>query len=193
MRYFQLSDVARSVLLYRGVMVGRVRILERPIRGLLLGLGILVSVAPISSKSADVLSLQLQYQFEWAVKNRSTSPGFVLLTAIDDRTGQSIAGCTEAPFLLGAIARETGVSGDEARQIALSNTDHVFHFSKQQALDNLSIDRNPAYQRACSVIRSGSTARMNDIGGQISAGPFSEGPYPGNCKAPEHPDLSHLD
>jgi hypothetical protein len=165
MRYFQLSDVVHRVLLFRSA-------LERPIRGLLLGLGILVSAAPISGKAADALSVQLQDQFEWAINKRSTSPGFVLLTAIDDRTGKSITGCTEAPFLLGAITRETGVSGDEARQIALSNTDHVFHFSKQAALDNLAIDSSPAYQRACSAIRGGSKAQMADITGQIIVTPW---------------------
>jgi hypothetical protein len=116
--------------------------------------------------------IQSQSDFEIAVRDNSTSPYIVLLTVVDDRTGQSRTGCTEANFLLGAIIlerlngygkknSENMVKNQRARQIALENTSHVFHFSKQAAIDNLPFN----FQEACDAIAHGLRARISDIGG----------------------------
>jgi len=108
--------------------------------------------------------------FTKAIMTQSTSPYVVLITIVDDRTGQSRSGCTSAPFLLGAIHREMNLPYDlpsikSAEQIALGNTAHVFHFSKQDALDNVAFsysDRD--LDRARDILRSvgvGSLTRLD--------------------------------
>jgi len=95
----------------------------------------------ISGKSVAE-PIQSQSDFEIAVRDNSTSPYIVLLAVVDDRTGQSRTGCTEAHFLVGAIIlvrlngygttnSENMVKNERARQIALENKSHVFHFSNQ--------------------------------------------------------------
>jgi hypothetical protein len=86
----------------------------------------LLSSLSVGPGVAETEPSQPQAQFEAAIRNRSTSPNFILLTVVDDRTGESWIGCTLAPFLLGAIEREQpAVSLEEAVRIALSNTSRV--------------------------------------------------------------------
>jgi len=51
---------------------------------------------------------QSQAAFEAAIRDRSTSPYIVLITVVDDRTGQTGTGCSGANLLLGAIYIEGG-------------------------------------------------------------------------------------
>jgi len=126
---------------------------------------------------------QSQAAFETAIRDHSSSPYVILITVVDDRTGQSNTGCTLAPFLPVAIYIEkwgplpksiakTDPRLKEAEEIALENTSHVFHFSSQAALDNLPF-RHPD---ACAAIKRGSRARIADIIGKVILGPFTEGP-----------------
>jgi TonB family protein len=128
---------------------------------------------------------QKQSQFEWAIRLQSSSPGFIMLTVVDDRTKHATTGCTIAPSLLGAIMREHNLSGDAAIRIALSNYDHVYHFSTQAALDNIL----PLSDVACDAIKAGRTARMSDMTGRVRVGPFTEGPGVnlGSCQEPDYP------
>jgi hypothetical protein len=116
--------------------------------------------------------IQSQSDFEIAIRDNSTSPYIVLLTIVDDRTGESRTGCTEAHFLIGAIIlerldgygktrSENMVKAQKARRIAVENTSHIFHFSKQSAIDNLPFK----YQEACDAIAHGLRARISDLGG----------------------------
>jgi hypothetical protein len=98
-------------------------------------LGIAVVMLPLAARADE--PVQDRAHYEAAFRNHSTAPSFVLVTIVDDRTGQSRTGCVEANFVMGAITFETGVLGDEAEQTASSNSTHVFHFSKQKALDNV--------------------------------------------------------
>lgn len=103
-------------------------------------LGIIAAMLPLGAYADG--PVQDQQRFQAAILDHSTAPFFVLVTIVDDRTGQSRTGCLAAPFLLGAIERELDLpSGldmsDRSVQIALGNPDHVFHFSKQAALDNV--------------------------------------------------------
>jgi TonB family protein len=156
-------------------------------------LGILALFGPVSW--ADEMR-QSQAHFEAAIKDRSTSPFVVLLTVVDDRTGQSRTGCTEANSLIGAIViekeggygksnAENMVKIDKAINEALENKEHVFHFADQAALDNIHF----GYQEACSFIAQGLTARIADITGRTLHGPFVRGPMidPSSCPPPEYP------
>lgn len=112
---------------------------------------------------------QSQDRFATAIRDESTSPYFVLITVVDDRTGRTTTGCTTANFLLGAIHRENDLGYDsigvrKAQEIALSNVAHVFHFSKQASLDNLAMnDKIQDEQKACAIIKKGQSARLADI------------------------------
>jgi len=81
--------------------------------------------------------MQSQASFEAAFRTISTSPQYVLMTAVDDKTGQARTFCTLSSFLLGAIDRE-GVG--PAVAVARASRDHVFHFRQQAALDNIRPD-----------------------------------------------------
>ncbi len=86
--------------------------------------------------------------FAAAIRDHSSSPVYVLITVVDDTTGQARTGCTKANFLVGAIQREYGLAGDaaadaNARNMALANTSHVFHFSRPEALANVAFRYSP--------------------------------------------------
>jgi hypothetical protein len=98
-------------------------------------IGFVAAILPLAAGAAE--PIQDQAHFEAAFANTSTAPSFVLVTIIDDRTGQSRTGCVEANFVVGAIEREADLPYDSARRMASSNSTHVFHFSKQKALDNV--------------------------------------------------------
>ena len=134
-------------------------------------LAVVLSVAlllsySVSRASAEAETLQPQAQFEAAIRNRSTSPNLILLTMVDDRTGDSWTGCTLAPLLLGAILKQQRtISVQEAIQIALSNTSHVCHFSRQSALDNLRDMADGKYSRACGVLKQSGCVQRQDLTG----------------------------
>jgi hypothetical protein len=96
---------------------------------------------PIGRGAAETGPIQSQAEFKVAIRDDSTSPYLILLTVVDDRTGQSWTDCTLAPFLVGAIWMEqdpqrNGAPIEEHDRIALANTSRVFHFFQQSALDN---------------------------------------------------------
>jgi hypothetical protein len=140
-------------------------------------LAVVLSVLPsysVSRASAEAETLQPQAQFEAAIRNRSTSPNLILFTMVDDRTGDSWTGCTLAPLLLGAILKERDpqqqvISVQEAIQIALSNISHVFHFSKQSALDNLRDIADGKYSRACGALKKDGCVQRQDLTGAFVA------------------------
>jgi hypothetical protein len=136
-------------------------------------LAVVLSVLPsysVSRASAEAETLQPQAQFEAAIRNRSTSPNLILFTMVDDRTRDSWTGCTLAPLLLGAILKQQRtISVQEAIQIALSNTSHVFHFSRQSALDNLRDMADGKYSRACGVLKQSGCVQRQDLTGAFVA------------------------
>jgi hypothetical protein len=139
--------------------------------------------------------VQSQRQFEEAIRDQLNSPFFVVVTIVDDRTGLARNTCITANLFRGAIHREYGLAYDRASlekvtEIALSSPDHVFHFSKQEALDNLphysdeelasarktieGLDENqlagPFFRNkavGCALVERGLSARMGDRGGEI--------------------------
>jgi hypothetical protein len=122
---------------------------------------------PIGRGAAETGPFQSQAEFEVAIRDDSTSPYLILLTVVDDRTGQSWTDCTLAPFLVGAIWMEqdpqrNGAPIEEHDRIALAHTSRVFHFFQQSALDILPTVRDGTYRQACEVIKSGGCMRMID-------------------------------
>lgn len=149
--------------------------------------GALVLSAGLSGQVA-AQGLQPQADFENAIRDSSTSPYVVRITVIDDRTGEASTVCVDAHLLTGAIYLDKGgsfeprASGDapgnflkaerakklqEAADIAVANTSHIFHFSKPEALKSIS----HRYPEACAAIDQGKRARIADRTGQIRTEP----------------------
>jgi hypothetical protein len=87
--------------------------------------------------------------FTRAIQNDSTAPNYVLITVVNDKTKEARSVCTEAPFLLGAIHRERQISYDNAgvrkvKDLALAQTNRTFHFSREDALKNITHYYNDA-------------------------------------------------
>jgi hypothetical protein len=118
----------------------------------------LAAILPIAAGAAE--PVQDQAHFESAIRNASTAPSFVLVTIVDDRTGEPRTGCVQAPFLLGAIHMEQDLpydlpSIDRGLSIALSNPNHVFHFSKEKALDNVAFQyTQEEFEHARQLVRA---------------------------------------
>lgn len=98
--------------------------------------------------SAVLAAEQSAKSFATALRDNSTSPYFVLITVVDDTTGQSRTGCTTANLLLGALHIEHDLAfnpegATNALNLALANTSHVFHFSKPKAVANMPVEYSP--------------------------------------------------
>jgi hypothetical protein len=116
---------------------------------------------PVLIEAAEI---QPQDKFEAAVRNTSSASSVILLTVVDDRTGQARTGCAMAPFLLGAITRETGVPVDKSADMALANPAHEFHFSRPEALANIPFIKA---QGACAAVAQGRSVVMRDRSGDF--------------------------
>jgi hypothetical protein len=116
---------------------------------------------PVLAEAADI---QPQDKFEAAIRNRSTASSVILLTVVDDRTGQSRTGCAFASFLLDAIGKETGAAMDKVTDIALANPTHEFHFSRPEALANIPFI---TAHRICAAVAEGRSVVMRDRSGDF--------------------------
>ena len=141
----------------------------------LLATGLLAACLAGSASARDVR--QSQRDFEAALAHSlTTAPAYILITAIDARTGVERTDCTAAAFLVGALLREHGTpvstaSVAEIERAAGSSLDHRFVFHNEAALANLGWGYpNPRREEACRLIRSGQAAFMTDRSGQISPG-----------------------
>jgi lipopolysaccharide export system protein LptA len=128
---------------------------------------------------AETEPLQSEAFFEAAIRNLSTSSDFVLLTAVDDRSGEAQTGCTLGRSLVSAIILESGLphdtqhwhdSAQKAVQIALSNPSRIYHFSSDIGLNRLELNKYPKYRYACTVIKRGGWVRMKDVTGALIVG-----------------------
>lgn len=109
-----------------------------------LGLATIACRAQSTGAVGAAPPMQSQAGFEAAFRTISTSPAYVLITAVDDNTGRGRTFCTTSNFLLGAIHMEHGLGYDKngvlkAMSMARENKEHVFHFRKQEALDNVPV------------------------------------------------------
>jgi hypothetical protein len=81
---------------------------------------------------------QSQAAFETAIRDKSTSPYVVLVTVVDDRTGQVSAGCNSAQRLLSAIQLDEwgsvdGVKLAEAKDCAGEHVSRIPFFQRSHA------------------------------------------------------------
>jgi hypothetical protein len=132
----------------------------------------------LAASCADAQS-QAAYSFDAAIHNRSMSQSVVLITAIDDRTGEQHVGCTRAAFVLGAIRFEYGLEGVAAEQFAIANTSRIFHFSKPEALHNLVLGFSDDagsermkgdLQAACELVKQGKPVFFADRNNAMRVG-----------------------
>ena len=91
---------------------------------------------------------QTSASFAAAFANRSTSPRYVLITIINDKTGSQQTICTLATFFDGAIHYQyhlpyTAEGERKSRKIALTSSGRTYHFSQSNALRNLRIRYTP--------------------------------------------------
>jgi hypothetical protein len=132
-----------------------------------------------SRGNAESEFVQSPAHFEKAIRNTSTSTYIVLVTIVNDKTGEALAECMPAPFLRGAIHSQYDLkydasSAEKAIQIALANPFRVFHFSKQAAIDLVSSfagDHRLRYQKACALVRRGQSVFLTDRAGLIRTDP----------------------
>jgi len=130
--------------------------------------------------------IQPQAHFERALRNLSPSPHFVLLTAVNDQTGETHTGCMPGGQFVVAISIEEELGSDDAAikkatEIALANKSHFYHFSKQTTIDHYlwrffngeractSEAQSQAecwiarqYEKACALVRKGKSVRWMD-------------------------------
>jgi hypothetical protein len=88
----------------------------------------------LAAEPARAQPHQSQESFGAAIRNDSTSPSYVLITVVDDTTGQARTGCTS----------------------------HVFHFSSRGTLQPTGPD-SARDARACALIERGLSVRMADL------------------------------
>lgn len=84
--------------------------------------------------AADVVKGLSDVQFEYALRNISTAPNYVLVTVVDGNTGTRQSVCMQAESLLGALCLEHDLKWEAAVGVALAQPDRVFRFSKTNAL-----------------------------------------------------------
>jgi len=73
-------------------------------------------------------------QFEFALRNVSTAPNYVLITVIDANVGKQQTVCIESEALLWAINIERKLNREEAVTFSLEQENRAFRFSNARAL-----------------------------------------------------------
>jgi hypothetical protein len=96
---------------------------------------ILICGLIITNGNSQVNDKVKQSMFCRAASNSSTAPNYVVIIVKDLHTGEVKEVCTEAPFVSGAIGRESGkpFSGDPCNKYP----DRYFEFSNDSALWNI--------------------------------------------------------
>jgi hypothetical protein len=107
-------------------------------------LAVLVLAPPAQADvfSGGRITVQSRESYEAAVRNRSTSPSYVMISVAGGGTEPAKVICTTANFILGAIHREYALGYDaagvlKATEIALANSNHIFTFSQPSARANI--------------------------------------------------------
>ena len=95
----------------------------------------------VASSACASENIQSTASYEAAVRDDSTSPGYVMVTIVNANTGAARTTCTTANLLVGAIHRQYGLDYNaegvrQARELTLAHTDHRFTLSAQAALRN---------------------------------------------------------
>ena len=98
----------------------------------------------ISAHAEDNLQSAASYEaaIHGSFTNITTSPAYVMITIVNANTGEEHLTCTTANFFSGAIRKEAGLEFDaqgskKAEALALSNKEHRFVFSNEEAWRNI--------------------------------------------------------
>ncbi|GAA4313337.1 hypothetical protein GCM10023149_09060 [Mucilaginibacter gynuensis] len=94
--------------------------------------------------------------------NESTSPNFVVITAVNKITGKTKEICTEAPFVIGGIERNKGNATQQNYKSA------SFYFNTKAALDNVGFDEY-TYRE---LIKYGQNKELKTIVDYLSRNPM---------------------
>ena len=102
----------------------------------------------LSVSSINPAQAQANDAFAKALANDSTSPRYVLITIINDKTGTQQTIYTLATFFDGAIHSQyhlpyTTERERKSREIALASRDRTYHCSQPNALQNLWVHYTP--------------------------------------------------
>lgn len=96
-------------------------------------MSLLVAFLVNSGAAVEVTQMQSRDAFLAALRNPTTSPSYVMFTAVDAETGERRIVCSVSMWLIVAIQREQelepqGSVKERAGDIALSNHSRVFRF-----------------------------------------------------------------
>jgi len=92
-----------------------------------------------TAKSVETISETQKFKmFCAALENHSTAPNYIVVTVKNLNTGETKEICTEAPFIEGAIYRQTGERSFPTDCNEYPN--RYFEFSNDSALWNISFD-----------------------------------------------------
>jgi len=111
-----------------------------------------------------------------AIANLSTAPNYVVVNVKNLNTGEMKEFCTEAPFLIGAITRETGAKtyGLDCEKYK----DLYFEFSNDSALWNISF----GFYSKADLDAYAKTINISDIVKQIQSGTLTSKTFTGDGK-----------
>lgn len=99
---------------------------------------VLMTLKPVSACAADAQPKGLSdAQFERALRNRSTSMPFVLVTVVNGNTGARQDVCVRAEEVVSAIQTERGLGEEDAIVFALAQSDRTFKFSNEDVLKRM--------------------------------------------------------
>lgn len=135
------------------------------------------STFPAKALTDDGSPLQSKSSYEKAVRNRSTSPSYVMIKVVDVEHHDVLVTCTMAGSLLWAIETEYGLSNNSAglaiaEKKALDNSGHIFQFTNKKALEAVM----PTYsEKDISEVRA-ELAPLSDeqLGSGFSLNPWGE-------------------
>jgi hypothetical protein len=117
-----------------------------------------------------------------ALDNFSTAPNYIVVRVKNSKTGETKEICTEAPFIQGAMLRETGKWTIDCNNYKT----RYFEFSKDSALWNISFDR---YSKD-ELDKYAKRINVAKIIGQIKSGKLTEKTFTGDQK--EQVMFAHL-
>lgn len=112
-----------------------------------------ITLFAAASSAFAAAPVQSPASYEAAIRNETTSPGYVMVTIVDANTNVERTTCTTANFLRGALHNQYGLPYDadgrrQVTELALTNTAHRFTFSAEAALRNIPIAFSAEEQEA---------------------------------------------
>ena len=120
---------------------------------------------PSQKSASDLRAETTRYKmFCAAIANLSTAPNYVVIIVKNLNTGKKMEFCTEAPFLIGAVTRETGAKTYELD--CKKYKDRYFEFSNDSALWNISF----GFYSKAELDAYAETINIPDIVKQIQIG-----------------------